>query len=121
MMRRWRNALIGIVLLFPLAACAGQSFPRGTFAPQFGPYQVTFKDDGTFVFSEGGVVASEGTYSIDGNELTWETDSHCAAGGAEKATYTWTFDNNELVLKAKGTDGCVDSAPLYSVPWRLEH
>ena len=121
MFRSSRNALIAIILLvLILAACASQSFPHGTFAPQFGPYRVTFKDDGSFVFTEGGVVASQGAYSIQGNELTWETDSHCAAQGAEVATYTWSFDNNQLVLKVKGTDDCADRAPLYSVPWHLQ-
>ena len=120
MMRRWRSALIGILLLFPLAACARQSFPHGTFAPQFGPYRVTFKNDGSFVFTESGTVASTGTYSIQGNELTWDTDSYCAARGPQKATYTWSFANDELVLKAKGTDGCAMRGPLYSVPWHLQ-
>jgi len=108
--------ILCMLLLIPLCACSKSDFPTGTFKTESSISVLEFTDDGSFIYSEDGVVEAEGTYSINGNELTWETDSYCTVLG--KATYTWTFENNMLLLQLKGVDKCdgrkgaVDGVPF---------
>jgi hypothetical protein len=53
-----------------------------------------------------GEVEARGKFSIQGNELTWETDSYCDQSDAGKATYIWTYENDILQLQVKGKDKC---------------
>lgn len=103
-----------LFLLILLCACAGPSFPHGTFVSPSGFHRVTFNNDGSFTFFDAQTAASQGTYSIQGNELTWETDSHCDAQAAGKAAYTWTYENDNLVLNVKGDDSCSDRLSVYN-------
>jgi lysophospholipase L1-like esterase len=91
----------GPIEIEPVAA-----FPEGAFAAKDGDWVLAFDDDGTFTFSESGTVAASGTFSIQANELTWETDRYCDRAG--KATYTWTFENDTLLFQVKGEDECAD-------------
>jgi hypothetical protein len=81
-------------------------FPTGTFVSDSGTYRFMLADDGSLTFSEGGGVVARGTYSIQGNEFTFETDSYCDGIGAGKATYSWTFKNDTLLFTIKGKDEC---------------
>lgn len=110
-----------LFLFLSLCACStGPSFPYGTFVGPADFYHVVLKKDGSFTFLDNKTVTSEGTFSIHGNELTWETDSHCAAVDAQKATYTWTFDNDNLELDVKGNDKCTDRLDVYRFPYHLQ-
>ena len=73
---------------------------------------IEFKSDGTFVLADGAAIVTEGTYSIDGDQLTWDTDSWCknVSADAESATYTWTQDGDLLNLSP-----FVDVAPFGDV------
>ena len=74
-----------------------------------------FKSDGTFVLLAGDEVAvTDGTYSVDGDQFTWETDSYCrrVSDAAESATYTWTEDGDLLTMTVEGEDPCTDRAEL---------
>jgi hypothetical protein len=53
-------------------------------------------------------VVTQGTYSIDGDQLTWENDSFCktVSEAAESATYTWTADGDLLTMIVEGEDLC---------------
>jgi lysophospholipase L1-like esterase len=94
--------------------------PKGRFAAKDGDWVLTFDDDGRFTFSESGVVAASGTFSIQGNELTWETDSYCGNAALMKATYTWTFENDTLLFQLKGKDNCADRlAVLDNIPYHV--
>ena len=112
-----RIIIICILLLLTLCACSKSGFPTGTFKTESGISVLVFEDDGSFTFSEAGTEETVGTYSIDGNELTWETDRYCSVLG--KATYVWTFENDMLLLQLKGEDKCdgrrgaVDNIPFY--------
>ncbi len=109
------------LLLLSLCACASPSFPYGTFASESGTDQMVLNQDGRFTYLESGTVVTAGTFSIQGNELTWETDSFCDEKGAGKATYTWTFENDTLVLQVKGEDRCADRRyVLHGAPYHLE-
>jgi hypothetical protein len=93
-------------------------FPTGVFAAKDGAWVLTFDDDGSFTFSESGTAVTSGTFSIRGNELTWETDDYCDRAG--KATYTWTFENDTLSFQVKGKDNCADRlAALDSIPYEI--
>lgn len=97
-----------LIPLLLLCACSSPSFPYGTFASDSGSYQMVLNDDGSFTYSESGTVVTTGTFSVQGNELTWEVDSYCDEIGAGKATYTWTFEDDTLILQVKGEDQCSD-------------
>ena len=71
---------------------------------------IEFKSDGTYVLlDDNEVMVSEGTYSTDGDQLTWETDSYCksVSDDAESATYTWTEDDDLLTMTVVGEDKCI--------------
>jgi hypothetical protein len=97
------------------------NFPTGRFAARDGGWVLTLDDDGSFIFSESGTVAASGTFSIQGSELTWETDSYCGNAASMKATYTWTFENDTLLFQVKGKDNCADRlAVLDKIPYHKE-
>jgi lysophospholipase L1-like esterase len=107
----------------PAEANAGitVTFPIGVFAAKDGAWIFRFDDDGTFTWSESGEVVASGTFSIQGNELTWETDSYCGNAASMKATYTWAFENDTLEFQVKGKDKCTDrQAAVDNVPYQRE-
>ena len=97
---------VGVLMFFTIlvaTACvrsAGgtSNFPTGTFVSNSGTYRFMFTDNGSWTISQGGGVIARGTFSIQGNEITWETDNYCDGIGAGKATYTWTFKNDTLLF-----------------------
>lgn len=96
------------------------TFPTGTFAAKDGDWVLTFDDDGGFTFSESGTVAASGTYSVQADELTWESDSYCGNAELMKATYTWTFESDTLLFQVKGKDSCADrQAVLDSISYEI--
>ena len=93
-------------LMFLLSACTTLNFPTGSFLSEDGDEQLDFTIDGRFTYYLMGTVDTVGTFSVQGDELTWETDRYCDANGPRKATYTWTFENDTLVFQVKGEDRC---------------
>jgi len=86
-------------------------FSRGIFRAEEPGDIVTldFTHPGEFKVYVNGVLEDEGTYSVQGNEFTWETSLYCRTHypGSEKATYFWTFENELLEFNLKGKDKCV--------------
>ena len=95
-----------LLFLFILTACSSRTFPMGVYEAKKSGAQMEFMKDGSFIYTDDGVVWARGTYSIDGNELIWETDSACDESDRERSTYTWSYENGLLVLEAKGEDLC---------------
>jgi lysophospholipase L1-like esterase len=91
--------ILGPIEIEPMAG-----FPTGRLEAENADWVLLFDNDGSFTFSESGAVAASGTFSIQANELTWETDSGCE--GLGQATYTWTFENDTLLFQVKGGDEC---------------
>ncbi len=100
---------------------AGSSFPPGTYVAESISAILKLADDGSFTFSESGAVVATGTFSIQGSEMTWETDTYCERMGAAKATYVWSFENETLLFHVKGDDRCADRLRvLNDMPYRKE-
>jgi hypothetical protein len=119
-MVRFALAFLFVVLLVGCGSTA-TDIPTGVFSARSGIWELTLDDDGNSTFSEDGIVEVSGTFSIRANELTWETDSYCDLRGAGKATYTWTFEDNILLLQVKGEDRCFDRLDvLDNIPYQKE-
>jgi hypothetical protein len=112
-----RVAVIALATFGLFAACSDDGstneFPVGVYHQQGSTDAsgtMEFKSDGTFVLAEGDEIVTEGTYSIDGDQLTWDTDSWCKdiSADAESATYTWTQDGELLTMTVEGEDLCTD-------------
>lgn len=112
-----RLAVLTMASLGLFTACGDDGdtseFPVGVYhEPGFPDADATmeFTSDGTFVLAVGDEIVTEGTYSIDGDRLTWETDSWCkdVSDAAESATYTWTVDGDLLTMTVEGQDLCID-------------
>jgi len=108
----YKTPIISIIgtalLLLLLTACSEPAFPYGTYLSENGTYLFQLNEDGSnfFAYAGSGSVIAEGTYSIKGNEITWETDSYCDEVTNKKATYTWTFEDDILKFLVKGVDAC---------------
>ncbi len=101
--------LLTLMLLFACSTSSSEpSFPTGIFASESGPFKTEWRDDGTYTSWMNGQEITSGTYSVEGNELTFETDSYCDSLGAGEATYTWTFKDDTLTFEVKGEDPCSD-------------
>ena len=107
---KWTLFCIAILLvLVAFAGCSSPLFPTGEFTGHLEGQEITlrFDDDGNFVILRNGSEYSGGTYSVEGNQLTWLTDSSCAAPNGETATYTWTLENQTLTFSLVEKDGCM--------------
>ena len=78
-------------LLFALSGCTSPKFTYGTYANGDNSIELHLKPDGTFAVYNHSTILDQGTFSIQGNQFTWETSSACDPGG--KASYTWTYQN----------------------------
>lgn len=107
-----RMAVLGLVATGLVVGCGdddGDDFPVGTYQQTGAGGTLVLREDGTFELDEmGGGLVTEGTYSVDGDQVTWESDSWCAARGedAESATYEWELDGDQLNLTVVGEDRC---------------
>jgi len=98
-------------LLVSLCAYAGDTFQTEKFThlssgAYSNDYDWELRDDGTFVFYAGGEETSTGTYTIEGDQFKFETDTFCDSLNAGKAAYTWSYEDEILYLVAKGPDPC---------------
>lgn len=95
-----------------LVACSGdEGFPAGTYVSAasvngLGPVTVTYHDDGTLTVEQQGELESEGTYTVDGDQIAI-SDSSCGSEGQETATYTWSWDGSVLAMTT--TDDACES------------
>jgi hypothetical protein len=114
--RTARIAVTAIAMMGLFAACSDDGdtseFPVGVYhepGSTDASGTMVFKSDGTFVLTDGTeAVVSQGTYSTDGDQFTWETDSYCrtVSADAESATYTWMQDGDLLKMTVDGEDLC---------------
>lgn len=103
----------------PTPGPAPTAFPIGTFTMQLGDnrWTMTLNENGSCTLVEDGVFVSTGVYKVTGDQLEWLQNSYCAAKGAERGTYTWSFDGKVLTFK-QIQDGCADrKAWLDNIGW----
>ena len=104
--------IINITMLLVSVAfvgCSSSQFPTGEFTSQLEGQEITlrFDEDGNFMILRNGREYAEGNYSVEGNQLTWLTDSSCAAPNGETATYSWTLENQILTFSLVEKDSCM--------------
>ena len=104
-----------MILAVTLSACSSKEFPTGTYTRQNGTQEIM--DDGTFTILWGDEVADEGTYSIEGDVLTWLTSSVCDQDYAGRATYQWQYEDGVLSFELIGEDHCDGRREWLSMNW----
>jgi len=107
---KWTLFRIAMLLfLLTFAGCSSSQFPSGEFTSQLEGEEIRlrFDEDGNFMILRNGREHAEGTYSVEGNQLTWLTDSSCAAPNGETATYSWTLENQILTFSLVEKDSCM--------------
>ena len=92
--------LIGLILLLALifAGCSSQpEFPTGKFIVPEG-YVEFFPDGKTTAYSNGELIIPNGSYTVNGNEITtnWGDVDFCDP--ADDGLYTWEFDGEKLLF-----------------------
>ena len=107
--------MIGFVLVF-LVSCASPSpeFPTGKFVSEPGQtLTFQFNEDGTWGLFLGNseAPAVRGTYSVEGNLFTEETSNYSPC--PYPATYTWTYDGQNLAFQLFGEDQCGERRSTY--------
>jgi hypothetical protein len=93
-------------------------FPTGIFVHETRPiWTLQFNADGTYVFRVNGVLDASGTYSIDGDRYTEDTD-YLPCRDARIASYTYAYESGRLVFHLVGEDNCAERrASLNGVTW----
>ena len=107
-----------VVILFfaaTLCACSSNKFPTGKY--RNGSSVTEYRDDGTFTMWDNDEIATEGTYSVKGDEVTWIQDTFCDAENAGSATYKWIADDQGLKFELIGEDLCQGRRDSLSVKW----
>ena len=98
-----------------LCACSNDGFPTGTYTHN--QYVTEYRDDGTHTLWENDEVVTEGTFSVEGDEVTWIQDSFCDAENEGSATYKWSADDQGLKFELIGEDLCKGRRDTLSVKW----
>jgi len=110
--------LTTVLILFvavTLSACSSEKFPTGKFTR--GDVALEFRDDGTYRFLGGEEVITEGTYTIQGDEMHIITDSYCDEENAGPATYKWQHEKDILKFELVGEDLCEGRRQQHTVNW----
>ncbi len=103
--KRHLNCLTAVlVLVATMAACSSAKFPYGTYVSADGSSEIQFKQDGTYTAYDGGLLVDQGTFTIQGSQIHWLTSTDCYPQG--KGTYSWTYQDATLVMRASGADSC---------------
>ena len=129
MKRHLTCAIVVVAALGMLGACSDDEdeteFPTGKFVPVTatsteGGY-IEYKSDGTYEgFDESGEMVTEGTYTIDGDEITYD-DSYCetVAPDSNPATYTFEWDGEVLSFGDNPDDVCIGRVETLAVDSKL--
>ncbi len=76
-----------------------------------------FNDDRSYIVRVNDLVDATGTYAINGNQYTEDTD-YLPCRHARTAAYTWTYDGRRLTFQLAGEDNCTERREsLDGVTW----
>lgn len=109
----WPITLVLFVAV-TLSACSNDAFPTGTYTHN--QFVTEYREDGTFTMWNNDEISTEGTYSVNGDEITWR-DSFCDAENVGPATYKWSADDQGLKFELVGEDNCKGRRDSLSVKW----
>jgi hypothetical protein len=129
MKRQWTHALVLVAALGMLGACGDDDdaqFPTGKFIPvdatsTDGGY-IEYRSDGTYIgIDDVGDTFSQGTYTVDGDEITFVSDSFCeaAAPGSSPITYTYDWDGEVMSFADNPDDTCAARVETLAIDGQL--
>jgi hypothetical protein len=98
-----------------LCACSNDGFPTGTYRNDSAVTE--YRDDGTITMWDNDEIVTEGTYSVEGDEITWIQDSWCDEENAGSATYKWSADDDGLSFELIGEDLCEGRRNAMALKW----
>ncbi len=106
----------------PTSVPTSVPFPYGTLVSEGPGYVYVFNTDGTFKFDSGDPgEADKGTYSVQGNQITFLTGDYCDAQKAGKGVYTWALEGDKVTFKAVGEDPCpIRTSTTTIFPWHVK-
>lgn len=130
MKRELTCAIAVVAALGMLGACSDDDnetqFPTGktisVSATSSEEGYIEYKSDDTYIgIDDVGDAFTEGTYTTDGDEITFETDSYCEANapGSTPETYTFEWDGEVLTFVDNPDDMCADRANTLVGDWKL--
>lgn len=113
-MKLWLKPPSLIILIAFLAGATGCGSTQDLLPGQYGTvhqgqtWVIDLKSDGNWTGTFGGELLTSGTYSLEGEQITWLSDSHCeGTGHPGEATYRWKFRNDRLTFTSIGGDPCL--------------
>ncbi len=81
-------------------------FPMGVFVHEAcKDWTLQYNEDGSYIFRVNDQVDAIGTYTIQNNLYTEDTE-YLPCNQARTATYTWTYDGQGLTFHLVGEDHC---------------
>lgn len=109
-----RKRYYPLLLVFPAILLLAGCTPNEEFMPgKYGTihegqtWTLDLKPDGSWTGTFSGELLTSGTYAVDGNQLTWLTDSHCMeTGNPGTATYRLDLRHDTLRFSLVGRDPC---------------
>jgi hypothetical protein len=129
MKRHLTCAIVVVAALGMLGACGDDQdeteFPTGKFVPVTATSTeegyIEYKSDGTYVVNDEFGNTSEGTYTVDGDEITIENDSFCetVAPDSNPVTYTFEWDGEVLSFGDNPDDVCIARVETLAVDSKL--
>ena len=85
-----------MLIAIALNACSNKEFPTGKYTRPGSV--VEYRDDGTYTYWNDGELVTEGTYTVQGDEIQF-TDDYCAEAYANPGTYKWQHKDGKLSLE----------------------
>lgn len=127
MKRHLTCAIVVMAALGMLGACSDDEteFPTGKFVPVTATSTeegyIEFTSDGTYVVNDEFGNTSEGTYTVDGDEMTIENDSFCETVAPESnpVTYTFEWDGEVLSFGDNPDDTCTARVETLAIDSKL--
>lgn len=109
-----------LVIIVLLAACQpAPKFPYGTIISEGPAYKQTFNTDGNVIFeSQDGT--DKGTYTIQGDQLTFLSGGYCDAMNAGKGVYTWTRKDDTITFKVVQDACSMRTTTLTIFAWHVQ-
>lgn len=116
-MIRFKTFLPIVLLLAILLSACRAGFPTDKFvrSEQGVNRHLQFLNGGRWEGYYDGNLLTFGSYRVDGDQITIESDFLCEeSGGPVQAIYTWSYSGDTLTLQPVGEDGCAERVELLS-------